>query len=45
MLPLRVSDLGADPEPLQSRRGYASFRFQHLLPMPIEVQHIPPAII
>ena len=37
----RVRELGADPEPLQPEGGVAMFKFQHLLPMAIEVQHIP----
>ncbi len=38
----RVTELGASPDPLKSASdGYPSFKFQHLLPMGIEVQHFP----
>jgi hypothetical protein len=40
----RASELGAHPEPLEtSVGGVTMFKFQHLLPMAIEVQFLPEA--
>lgn len=37
----RVTELGATPEPLNREAGVPMFKFQHLLPMAIEVQYLP----
>jgi len=37
----RVTELGAHPEPLKAEGSVPMFKFQHLLPMAIEVQYIP----
>ena len=39
----RVTELGAHPEPLNAEASVPMFKFQHLLPMAIEVQFIPDA--